>query len=94
LIDEHTQPGNRDSGTRMSVRGRTGDAKSEMPSFQFTERGLESLATILWGKSGVDVRGRFRPSRTRRQSGPNSKRAVRFPRVCREQVSRWQQGQG
>jgi hypothetical protein len=42
LIDEHTQPGNRNSGTGKSARGRTGDAKSEMPSFQFTERGLES----------------------------------------------------
>jgi hypothetical protein len=43
LIDEHTQPGERNSGTRKSVQGCIGDAKSKMPSFQFTERGLESL---------------------------------------------------
>jgi hypothetical protein len=60
---------------------RTDGIKSAVPSFQFTESALELVASSLLGLSVTSG-----PA----ASGAESKRVLRFPSVCREQVSRWQ----
>ena len=52
FIDKHEGPGIRNQRSGIKPPALAGEAKSEMPSFQFTESGIESLASPLLGVGG------------------------------------------